>query len=131
MIHEYLNFGMLGLEVVILIVLILIFYLNKKKTTNFNEQEYVVAIKTLQLTIDCYNKSILTPFKEQVQASYDLNPESPTNAIKKFDREMHELITNSAKEILKNYISVDSRKVLMKYYNIDALTLFVLTNLKG
>ena len=128
MIYGYLHFG---IEVVILIVLILLFVKNKKETTNFNEQEYVVAIKTLQLIIDCYNKSILTPFKEQMQIGYDLNPESPTNAIKKFEREMHDLITKSAKELLKKFISADLRKVLMKYYNIDSLTLFVLTNLKG
>ena len=122
-------FIILGVNIVILIGIILIVIGRHSKV--FNDKEFEVSIKNLELIINCYKHSILIPIKVKMEKNYDLDYTSQTNAIKKFQQEERNLITIATKKILNDYISLSLRKSLMKYFNIDSLTLFVLTKLKG
>lgn len=102
--------------------------LNPKQQNS--ENEFAISLKVLNDTIDLYKESILNPKIMTLRHQYDLDPNSRTNSIKAFQEVLNTLISESAKEIMKNYISNDCYKTLILYYNINGLVLYIITQLK-
>ena len=121
----------LGISTVLLLICMLVLQIMGRRRIIFKEEEYIVASKHLELIINCYKNSILTPKVEALQQSHDLDKKSQFNAIGKFIDLSNNLTSEAAKDILENYTNEKSKIVLAKYFSADALTLFVIANLKG
>jgi len=80
--------------------------------------------------IDIYKELILTNKLNTLAAQYDLNEKSATNSRLAFEKSKNAIISDTAKEIIKQYLSKDCLRVLLKYYSIDGLSLLVITHLK-
>lgn len=80
--------------------------------------------------IELYKETILTNKITVLSLKYDLNPQSKTNSLKAFEIAKKELISESLKEIMKNYLSKKCLKSLIGKYGVDGLGLLILTHLK-
>ena len=115
----------------ILILICIILQIKVKRRIIFAQEEYVVATKHLEMIINCYKTSVLEHKLGVLHKTHNLDKDSQFNAIKKFDEENNNLISECAKDILKNYVNDNSKIILAKYFSSDGLILFVITNLKG
>lgn len=109
---------------VILLILILI-----KLKTNQND-EFVVSNGILLALINFYNDMILQTKLEALRPQFDLDPSSKTQAIKAFNEVYNNLLSDSAKEIMKKYLSKHCLEILLKQYSVDGLALMIISNLK-
>lgn len=100
------------------------------KTPKGRESEFVVNRNVLLDVIELYKESILLNKIRMLKIQYDLNEKSPTNSRQAFEKAKNELISETVKEIIKNYLSKECAKSLLQYYNIDGLSLLIITHLK-
>lgn len=92
--------------------------------------EFVISYNILMNIIELYKETILTNKITVLSLKYDLNPQSKTNSLKAFEIAKKELISESLKEIMKNYLSKKCLKSLIGKYGVDGLGLLILTHLK-
>jgi len=125
---EFLKYSLL--LVIILIMLVLMFINLFIKIPKEKDSEFVVNHNVLLNVIDIYKELILTNKLNTLAAQYDLNEKSATNSRLAFEKSKNAIISDTAKEIIKQYLSRDCLRVLLKYYSIDGLSLLVITHLK-
>jgi len=125
---EFLKYSLL--LVIILIMLVLMFINLFIKIPKEKDSEFVVNHNVLLNVIDIYKELILTNKLNTLAAQYDLNEKSATNSRLAFEKSKNAIISDTAKEIIKQYLSKDCLRVLLKYYSIDGLSLLVITHLK-
>jgi len=94
------------------------------------ENEFVIYSKILTIIIDLYRDAILIAKITALSSQYDLNEKSKTNSLLAFEKVKNELISESIKDIIKNYLSKRCLKVLKARYGINGLSLVILTQLK-
>lgn len=95
-----------------------------------SDGDFVVNYNVLLNVIELYKETILLDRIENLKSKYDLNEKSPTNSRRIFETAKSELISETVKEIIKNYLSKDCLQSLLKYYSIDGLSLLIITHLK-
>ena len=123
---NFLITSLLSLQVIILILILL--RLNKLET---KENLFVVSNSVLHDTINLYFQTILQEKIEALSSQYDLDPKSKTQAIKAYNESCNLLLSQAAKDIMRNYLSKDCLKILLKFYSIDGLILTIISKLKG
>ena len=94
------------------------------------ESEFVVNYNILTNTIELYKESILLDEIKILSKKYDLNEKSRTNSRQAFEKAKNELISESVKKIIKEYLSKDCVKSLLRHYSIEGLSLLIITHLK-
>ncbi|HQF36889.1 MAG TPA: hypothetical protein PLL26_04595 [Candidatus Dojkabacteria bacterium] len=110
---------------VIIIVGIIITRMLKQR-----ESEFVVNYNVLLNIIELYKESILINEINTLRLQYDLNDKSPTNSRMAFEKAKNELISKTVKKIIKEYLSKDCLKALLRHYSIDGLSLLIITHFK-
>ncbi len=116
------------LLLVSVLTLIIWFFLNK--WLEDRENEFVIYFKILTIIIDLYKETILDVKITTLSSQYDLNEKSKTNSLHAFEKVKNELISESIKDIMKNYLSKKCLKILTDRYGINGLSLIILTQLK-
>ncbi len=111
-------------------ILTVIVWLISVKISKDREIEFVISKGVLFDIIDLYKESILLSRIKVLALQYDLHDKSPTNSIQAFERAKNELIKDTVKEIIKDYLSKTSIKTLLRHYKIDGLSLLIITHLK-
>lgn len=114
----------------LLSVLILISWLIASKIQDSKESEFVINYNVLLNIIELYKETILNNKIMILKSQFDLNERSKTNSLQAFEKAKNDLISETVKEILKQYLSDTCRKALLKKYSIDGLSLLILTLLK-
>jgi hypothetical protein len=94
------------------------------------ESEFVINYKVLLEVIELYKESILLNKLQILQRQYDLNEQSKTNSRQAFEKAKNELISESVKIIIKDHLSKKCTNSLLNHYNIDSLSLLIITHLK-
>lgn len=119
--------------IVLIFILISLIILNFKKFNNhgFTSDEYIALIHSLNQIIDDYKTVIFEPRIKTLYQSYDLNPESQTRANDKFKEQYNEYIRFCCRDILKNYISKEQKRISDKFFTGDGLSLYVFSKLEG
>lgn len=123
----------LYIELFVMFILLLLFIyilFNKYINSNYSTDQYGTLINVLILTIDNYKIEIFTPQYELLIKKYDLENNSITNAQKLFGQVYNDLIKDSAKDICKNYISINTINSLTKYHSLDGIILIIINKLK-
>lgn len=115
----------LFLLVQIILLAMLVFRFRKD-----DNDDLVVNESVLMTVINYYYQYILLPKLEPLKAQYDLDPKSKTQAIEAYMKVYNTLLSEAAKEIMKKYLSNNCLKKLLKYYSIDGLVLYIISNLK-
>jgi len=127
----FLDFYYQILGVILLLVLIyFVFQHFKVKKSTFAESEITVCNYILGSATTNYKNSYFLQRYQQLLETHDLNQSSPTNSVKKFNREYEELLKQSAKEVYNNHLSNNVKKICLKYFTIDALLLQIISNLR-
>lgn len=107
-----------------------LFYFISVKLSKDRESEFLVNYKVLETTIELYKEHILLSRINILRSKYDLNEKSPTNSRQAFEKAKNELISNTVKEIIKDYLSKKCVNSLLRYYSVDGLSLLIITHLK-
>ena len=107
-----------------------LFYFISVKLSKDRESEFLVNYKVLETTIELYKESILLSKINMLSSKYDLNEKSPTNSRQAFEKAKNELISETVKEIIKDYLSKECVNSLLRYYSVDGLGLLIITHLK-
>ena len=94
------------------------------------ESEFVVNFNVLTNIIEIYKESILLSKINALRAQYDLNEKSPTNSRQAFEKAKNALISETVKEIMKDYLSEQCLHSLLRHYSVDGLSLLIITHLK-
>lgn len=94
------------------------------------ENEFIVNFNVLTTVIELYKETILISKIHALQIQYDLNDQSKTNSRQAFERAKNELISETCKLIMKDYLSKQCKNSLLKYYGPDGLSLLIITHLK-
>jgi hypothetical protein len=94
------------------------------------ESEFVINYKVLLEVIELYKESVLLNKIRVLQKQYDLNEQSKTNSRQAFEKAKNELISESVKIIIKDHLSKNCIKSLLNRYNVDGLSLLIITHLK-
>jgi hypothetical protein len=94
------------------------------------ESEFVVNFNVLTNIIEIYKESILLSKINVLRVQYDLNEKSPTNSRLAFEKAKNELISATVKEIMKEYLSKECVRSLLRHYSVDGLSLLIITHLK-
>jgi len=120
------------LSIFIITLLIILFsiitiVINKLLIKN---DEFVINYNILLNTIEVYKETILSGKINMLSSEYDLNQKSKTNSLVAFEKEKNRIISETVKDIMKNYLSKKCFKYLIKMYGIDGLSLLILTHLK-
>jgi hypothetical protein len=100
------------------------------KLSKDRESEFVVNRNVLIDIIELYRESILLSKINSLKVKYDLNEQSKTNSRQAFEKAKNELISETVKEIIKDYLSTECVESLLKHYSIDGLSLLIITHLK-
>lgn len=101
-------------------------------TAPVSSDEFIVSIKSLDLIIMTYKKIKLDNKLNGLIEKFDINPESQFNSIKTYEKELHRILIESTKEIIKDHLSENMKNILLvKYFTIDSLTFYIHTTLKG
>ena len=100
------------------------------KFSKDRESEFVVNYKVLTDIIELYKESILLNKIHILKQKYDLNEKSQTNSILVFEKAKNVLISETVKEIIKDYLSKECVSSLLRHYSIDGLSLLIITHLK-
>lgn len=114
----------------LIVVLSICIWLIAVKIAKERESEFVVNHNILTNTIDLYKESILVDEIKILMRKYDLNEKSQTNSIQAFENAKKELISGSVKKIMKDYLSKECLKSLLRHYSVDGLSLLIITHLK-
>lgn len=114
----------------LLCFLTIIVWLILVKLSRDRESEFVVNRNILIDVLDLYKESILLKKIKVLSIQYDLNEKSPTNSIQAFERAKTTLISETVKEIIKDYLSKECTRSLLRHYSIDGLSLLIITHLK-
>ena len=129
------NFEIIQLVLIFILVILLILskynYLLKHTLYKYNEDEFVVAMKTLDLTLEYYKNNILDPVVIKLQSKYDLNIESKTYAGKAYHDVLKQTHILAIQEIMSKYLNQSTHKILNKYFNDDTLILLMMDNFKS
>jgi hypothetical protein len=65
-----------------------------------------------------------------MEKQYNLDTTSKVNSQVSFEKAKDELVAESTKIIIKSYLSEKCLKSLLRHYNIDGLSLLIITHLK-
>lgn len=110
--------------------LIIILLSRKNKIKLFNDEEYIVALKNLEYIVNVYKSSFVSIKVEGMKKTFDLNPDSVTNAMKQFQDKLNIIYSEASKDVFKNFINRNHRDTLLKYFTSDSLILTIITLLK-
>jgi hypothetical protein len=108
-----------------LISLIIIF-----KFLNDRDSEFRVNHVLLMSIIEIYKETILHDLLIGLERQYNLDATSKVNSQVAFEKAKHEAIKESTKIIITKYLSKPCLKSLLRHYNIDGLSLLIITHLK-
>jgi hypothetical protein len=117
-------------SLILISILSIVFSFIVARLLRDRESEFVVNYNVLMNLIEIYKETILLNKINLLSKQYDLNEKSQTNSIQAFEKAKSELISESVKEIIKVYLSKDSLNSLLQHYNIDGLSLLIVTHLK-
>ncbi len=92
--------------------------------------EFVVNYNVLTSVVELYKESILLNKIHVLQMQYDLNEQSKTNSRQAFEKAKNELISETVKVIIKDYLSKECVGSLLRHYSVDGLSLLIITHLK-
>lgn len=115
---------------ILIVVSIIAIYFVITKLSKDRETEFLVNYKILETMIELYKESILLSRINTLRIKYDLNDKSPTNSILVFEKAKNELISETVKEIIKDYLSKKCVNSLLEHYSVDGLSLLIITHLK-
>jgi hypothetical protein len=112
-----------------LILLIIIIFILIRKSGD-NDQQFIIANTFLKNVCDIYYDSTLKNKIEEIKKTFDLDPQSRTNSIVAFNKQYNELLAESAKQIVRGYISKNCLKTLLTYYDMNSIILTIVFYLK-
>lgn len=123
----------------ILMVIIVLTYLIIQITQFFaakteeyiSENQYLVYVHVFETSIETYKQSKFIPNQQKLQKTHDLDPQSPSNSIKKYNTEVNTLINKSIEDFLNNYLSSHTKDTLLKYYSINHIILQIYQKLSS
>jgi hypothetical protein len=111
-------------------ILAILFWFVIVKFSKDQESEFVVNYRVLTDVIELYKESILLNKIHTLETLYDLNEKSKTNSRQAFEKAKNELISETVKEIIKDYLSEECVSSLLRHYSVDGLSLLIITHLK-
>lgn len=94
------------------------------------DTDFVVNYNVLLNVIELYIETILRGKINILSRQFDLNENSKTNSILAFEKAKDELISNSVKDIMNMYLSKNCLRSLLRHYNVEGLSLLIITHLK-
>lgn len=115
---------------ILLCLLTLVIWFMLVKFLEDRESEFVVNYKVMNDIIEIYKEVILSDKINTLRLQYDLNEKSQTNSRRAFETAKNKLISETVKEIIKEYLSKKCLKSLLQHYSIDGLSLLIITHLK-
>ena len=115
--------------ILVTILTILVWYIIVKFIRD-QGSEFVVNYNVLLSVIELYKESILLNKIQTLERKYDLNEQSKTNSRQAFEKAKNELISETVKEIIRDYLSKECVNSLLRHYSIDGLSLLIITHLK-
>ena len=118
------------LLIIISILVFTLYYSKKNKTYQVQVSQFKLMLTILLNIIETYRDQVYLPILERNSRSFDLDPTSKTNSIVAYTKMQNELLAKSATEILTRYTIPEVLTELKKCYNMEYLTLLIVTNLK-
>lgn len=113
---------MINLCITIIISIIVICYtLIKFKYIDINKlnpDDYILVLNYIDVVVTAYSKTIFLSNYEK--KSFD--------DITKSEKE---ILLTSVKDVMNNYISIDMKSKIYKYFNINSLSVYIFNLLKG
>lgn len=110
------------------VLLLLIF--TKFRNLDTKDNDFVISNGIVLALINFYFDMILQDKIDALKLQFDLDPKSKTQSYKAFNDSYNILLANSAKDIMKNYLSKNCLNILLKHYSVDGLALMIISNLK-
>jgi hypothetical protein len=115
---------------ILISVLIIMIWFMINKFLKDRESEFVVNFNVLTNIIEIYKETILLSKINSLKVNYDLNEKSQTNSRQAFEKAKNELISETVKVIVKEYLSKECVSSLLRHYSVDGLSLLIITHLK-
>jgi len=126
---------MLELKISIFLFLLILFYFIirhfKFKYDQFVESEISVLIYTIDTITNTYKELIFKNNYEELVAKYDIDEKSKTKSLERFNEDYNQLIKDSAKDILENYLATKLKVKSKKYFTTDSLLLYLISSLRS
>jgi len=110
------------------IFIILLIILNQQKDRK--DFTFVISYDIFNNIITNYIEIIFIPKVNYLKTIYNLDKDSKVNSIKSFNEEIDKIISESVKEIIQKYTSKKCLKSLLKYHNINGLSIIIALQLK-
>jgi hypothetical protein len=111
----------------LLFVLLVLFVF---KFVSEREQDFQVNYQVLINIVEIYKETIFLNSLSIMEKQYNLDTTSKVNSQVSFEKAKDELVAESTKIIIKSYLSEKCLKSLLRHYNIDGLSLLIITHLK-